>query len=225
MNGIGPCFPFVRTGSLSGRLGSMTPRLHVDRSKERNLEVRRRNITRLGGGRDVDQHARRRWSGPARIARNRSRFRARRPRRERSAVARIRVHDCRCRAQLRKLMHSGPFLGRPRNGDPSNQRRAGSPRATASARGRALFSRDVNEPCSPGPARGSPGSENRRHACRDEARPLARSLSDGRDIADELTATGVALSLGGSRYDPKQTRRAGKSVEVRSRHLGSGMQF
>ena len=31
---------------------------------------------------------------------------------------------------------------------------------------------------------------------------LARSLHDARDIADELTAKGVALSLGGSRYDP-----------------------
>lgn len=31
---------------------------------------------------------------------------------------------------------------------------------------------------------------------------LARSLRDARDIADELTAKGVALSLGGSRYDP-----------------------
>jgi DNA invertase Pin-like site-specific DNA recombinase len=31
---------------------------------------------------------------------------------------------------------------------------------------------------------------------------LARSLSDARDIADELTAKGVALSLGGSTYDP-----------------------
>jgi DNA invertase Pin-like site-specific DNA recombinase len=31
---------------------------------------------------------------------------------------------------------------------------------------------------------------------------LARSLPDARDIADELTAKGVALSLGGSRYDP-----------------------
>lgn len=31
---------------------------------------------------------------------------------------------------------------------------------------------------------------------------LARSLPDARDIADELTAKGVALSLGGSIYDP-----------------------
>nr|WP_285241984.1 recombinase family protein [Pseudarthrobacter sp. fls2-241-R2A-127] len=31
---------------------------------------------------------------------------------------------------------------------------------------------------------------------------LARSLSDARDIADELTAKGVVLSLGGSTYDP-----------------------
>jgi DNA invertase Pin-like site-specific DNA recombinase len=31
---------------------------------------------------------------------------------------------------------------------------------------------------------------------------LARSLRDAREIADELTAKGVALSLGGSRYDP-----------------------
>ena len=31
---------------------------------------------------------------------------------------------------------------------------------------------------------------------------LARSLRDARDIADELTTKGVALSLGGSRYDP-----------------------
>ena len=31
---------------------------------------------------------------------------------------------------------------------------------------------------------------------------LARSLSDARDIADELTAKGVALSLGGSVHDP-----------------------
>ena len=30
----------------------------------------------------------------------------------------------------------------------------------------------------------------------------ARSLPDARDIADELTAKDVALSLGGSRYDP-----------------------
>ena len=35
----------------------------------------------------------------------------------------------------------------------------------------------------------------RRHA-------LARSLPDARDIADELTIKGVALSLGGSVYDP-----------------------
>jgi DNA invertase Pin-like site-specific DNA recombinase len=31
---------------------------------------------------------------------------------------------------------------------------------------------------------------------------LARSLPDARDIADELTAKGVVLSLGGSTYDP-----------------------
>ena len=31
---------------------------------------------------------------------------------------------------------------------------------------------------------------------------LARSLPDARDIADELTAEGVVLSLGGSTYDP-----------------------
>lgn len=31
---------------------------------------------------------------------------------------------------------------------------------------------------------------------------LARSLPDARDIADELTAKGVALNLGGSVYDP-----------------------
>jgi DNA invertase Pin-like site-specific DNA recombinase len=31
---------------------------------------------------------------------------------------------------------------------------------------------------------------------------LARSLPDARDIADELTRKGVALSLGGSTYDP-----------------------
>jgi DNA invertase Pin-like site-specific DNA recombinase len=31
---------------------------------------------------------------------------------------------------------------------------------------------------------------------------LARSLRDAREIADELTAKDVALSLGGSRYDP-----------------------
>ena len=31
---------------------------------------------------------------------------------------------------------------------------------------------------------------------------LARSVKDARDIADELTTRGVALSLGGSRYDP-----------------------
>ena len=31
---------------------------------------------------------------------------------------------------------------------------------------------------------------------------LARSLRDARDIADELTAKGVVLSLGGSLYDP-----------------------
>lgn len=31
---------------------------------------------------------------------------------------------------------------------------------------------------------------------------LARSLRDAREIADELTAKGVALSLGGNRYDP-----------------------
>lgn len=31
---------------------------------------------------------------------------------------------------------------------------------------------------------------------------LARSVKDARDIADELTTKGVALSLGGSRYDP-----------------------
>jgi len=32
---------------------------------------------------------------------------------------------------------------------------------------------------------------------------LARSLPDARDIADELTAKGVVLNLGGSVYDPK----------------------
>jgi DNA invertase Pin-like site-specific DNA recombinase len=31
---------------------------------------------------------------------------------------------------------------------------------------------------------------------------LARSLSDARDIADELTAKGVVLSLGGNSHDP-----------------------
>lgn len=31
---------------------------------------------------------------------------------------------------------------------------------------------------------------------------LARSLSDARDIADELTAKGVILGLGGSTHDP-----------------------
>lgn len=31
---------------------------------------------------------------------------------------------------------------------------------------------------------------------------LAQSLPDARDIADELTRKGVALSLGGSIYDP-----------------------
>lgn len=31
---------------------------------------------------------------------------------------------------------------------------------------------------------------------------LARSVTDARDIADELTTKGVALGLGGSRYDP-----------------------
>lgn len=31
---------------------------------------------------------------------------------------------------------------------------------------------------------------------------LARSLSDARDIGDELTAKGVALNLGGSTHDP-----------------------
>ncbi|BBE24644.1 hypothetical protein MN0502_35270 (plasmid) [Arthrobacter sp. MN05-02] len=31
---------------------------------------------------------------------------------------------------------------------------------------------------------------------------LARSVIDARDIADELTRKGVALSLGGSIYDP-----------------------
>ncbi|MDQ0676670.1 DNA invertase Pin-like site-specific DNA recombinase [Arthrobacter pascens] len=31
---------------------------------------------------------------------------------------------------------------------------------------------------------------------------LARSLSDARDIAGELTAKGVVLSLGGSTHDP-----------------------
>jgi DNA invertase Pin-like site-specific DNA recombinase len=31
---------------------------------------------------------------------------------------------------------------------------------------------------------------------------LARSLPDARDIADEITPNGVALSLGGSVYDP-----------------------
>lgn len=31
---------------------------------------------------------------------------------------------------------------------------------------------------------------------------LARSVPDARDIADELTAKGVALDIGGSRYDP-----------------------
>jgi len=31
---------------------------------------------------------------------------------------------------------------------------------------------------------------------------LARSVRDARDIADELTTKGVALSLGGGRYDP-----------------------
>lgn len=31
---------------------------------------------------------------------------------------------------------------------------------------------------------------------------LARSVKDARDVADELTIKGVALNLGGSRYDP-----------------------
>jgi DNA invertase Pin-like site-specific DNA recombinase len=36
---------------------------------------------------------------------------------------------------------------------------------------------------------------------------LARSLSDARDIADELTAKGVVLSLGGSPHDPNPIGR------------------
>lgn len=35
---------------------------------------------------------------------------------------------------------------------------------------------------------------------------LARSLADTRDIADELTRRGAALSLGGSVYDPTDSK-------------------
>ena len=41
-----------------------------------------------------------------------------------------------------------------------------------------------------------------RHARRDQARPLARSLPDARAIADELTQREVKLNLGGSVHDP-----------------------
>jgi DNA invertase Pin-like site-specific DNA recombinase len=36
----------------------------------------------------------------------------------------------------------------------------------------------------------------------DSTRGLARSLPDARDIADQLTARGVKLNLGGEVYDP-----------------------
>jgi DNA invertase Pin-like site-specific DNA recombinase len=41
-----------------------------------------------------------------------------------------------------------------------------------------------------------------RHARRDEARPLARSLPDARDILDDLTRRDVKLSIGASVHDP-----------------------
>jgi DNA invertase Pin-like site-specific DNA recombinase len=44
--------------------------------------------------------------------------------------------------------------------------------------------------------------QRRRCPGRDQARPLARSLPDARDIVAELTAREVKLSLGGSVHDP-----------------------
>jgi DNA invertase Pin-like site-specific DNA recombinase len=50
---------------------------------------------------------------------------------------------------------------------------------------------------------------------------LARSVRDAWDIADELTTKGVALSLGGSRYDP--TEPVGRALNVLAMVLrGSG---
>ena len=61
---------------------------------------------------------------------------------------------------------------------------------------------DGSEPRSPWLAGSSRSGEKRRHFVVTRLDRLARSLRDARDIADELTAKGAALSLGGSRYDP-----------------------
>jgi DNA invertase Pin-like site-specific DNA recombinase len=60
-----------------------------------------------------------------------------------------------------------------------------------------------------GANRARPGLREAMAACREgdtlvvtKLDRLARSLRDAKDIADELTARGVALSLGGSVYDP-----------------------
>jgi DNA invertase Pin-like site-specific DNA recombinase len=60
-----------------------------------------------------------------------------------------------------------------------------------------------------GANRERPGLRETMAACRDgdtlvvtKLDRLARSLPDARDIADELTAKGVVLSLGGSTHDP-----------------------
>jgi DNA invertase Pin-like site-specific DNA recombinase len=60
-----------------------------------------------------------------------------------------------------------------------------------------------------GANRERPGLREAMAACRDgdtlvvtKLDRLARSLPDARDIADELTAKGVVLSLGGSTHDP-----------------------
>src|SRR5690625_1329797 len=60
-----------------------------------------------------------------------------------------------------------------------------------------------------GANRDRPGLREAMAACREgdtlvvtKLDRLARSLPDARDIADELTAAGVVLDIGGSRYDP-----------------------
>src|SRR5690625_2856754 len=60
-----------------------------------------------------------------------------------------------------------------------------------------------------GANRHGPGLREAMAACREgdtlvvtKLDRLARSLPDARDIADELTSKGVALDIGGSRYDP-----------------------
>jgi len=60
-----------------------------------------------------------------------------------------------------------------------------------------------------GANRDRPGLREAMAACREgdtlvvtKLDRLARSLPDARDIADELTSKGVALDIGGSRYDP-----------------------